>query len=110
MNLEFDQLQAIIHLHIILRNISEEFISYNIQSIICNSIIFIYLGLAIAQCVFVYVLANISNRNLLENYYKLAQPFQSIYYMFFVICCLSVLDRYVIRSPMTPRMTNRNVP
>ena len=49
------------------------------------------------QVIFVYSLSNNGegNDNFLENYYKLAQPLQSLYYMLFAICTVSVFDRYV---------------
>lgn len=40
-----------------------------------------------------------ANGNFLENYYKLAQPLQSLYYMLFAICTVSVFDRYDMANP-----------
>jgi len=61
-------------------------------TLICHGLLS---GIALIQCVFVYSLSASSHRNLLENYYTLAQPFQSLYYFLLAICTLSVVDRYV---------------
>ena len=58
-----------------------------------------------------------ANENFLENYYKLAQPLQSLYYMLFAICTVSVFDRFVFKFfllkiafkifQVTPRINKR---
>ncbi|CAH3195599.1 unnamed protein product, partial [Porites evermanni] len=63
-------------------------------SLFCHGLL---AGLALCQVIFVYSLSNngTANGNFLENYYKLAQPLQSLYYMLFAICTVSVFDRFV---------------
>ena len=60
-------------------------------------LLFYLSGLSLCQVIFVYSLSNngTANENFLENYYKLAQPLQSLYYMLFAICTVSVFDRFV---------------
>lgn len=53
-------------------------------------------GIAVSQCLFIYVLDNSSSElNLLNNYYTIAAPYHSIYYFLLAICSVSVLDRYL---------------
>lgn len=52
-------------------------------------------GIAVGQCIFVYSLSGKSEKVFLENYYQLALPFQSIYYLLLAISTVSILDRYV---------------
>ncbi|CAH3194502.1 unnamed protein product, partial [Porites evermanni] len=67
-------------------------------SLFCHGLL---AGLALCQVIFVYSLSNngTANGNFLENYYKLAQPLQSLYYMLFAICTVSVFDRYDMANP-----------
>lgn len=67
-------------------------------SLFCHGLL---AGLALCQVIFVYSLSNNSagDKNFLENYYKLAQPLQSLYYMLFAICTVSVFDRYDMANP-----------
>ena len=50
-------------------------------------------GLAVGQCIFVYSLTARNDEVFLENYHKLALPFQSMYYLFLAISMVSILDR-----------------
>ncbi|RMX60153.1 hypothetical protein pdam_00010103 [Pocillopora damicornis] len=67
-------------------------------SVFCHGLL---AGLALCQVIFVYSLSNNSEGDVvfLENYYKLAQPLQSLYYMLFAICTVSVFDRYDMANP-----------
>lgn len=67
-------------------------------SLFCHGLL---AGLALCQVIFVYSLSNNGkgDDNFLENYYKLAQPLQSLYYMLFAICTVSVFDRYDMANP-----------
>lgn len=67
-------------------------------SVFCHGLL---AGLALCQVIFVYSLSNNSQGDVvfLENYYKLAQPLQSLYYMLFAICTVSVFDRYDMANP-----------
>lgn len=67
-------------------------------SLFCHGLL---AGLALCQVIFVYSLSNNGedNVNFLKNYYKLAQPLQSLYYMLFAICTVSVFDRYDMANP-----------
>ena len=64
------------------------------------------IGIALIQCVFIYSLSETSYTNFLENYHKLAQPFQSVYYSLLAICTVSVADRYVFREFFFPCVTS----
>lgn len=61
-------------------------------ALICHGLL---AGIALIQCVFIYSLSETSYTNFLENYHKLAQPFQSVYYSLLAICTVSVADRYI---------------
>ncbi|XP_020630126.1 transmembrane protein 237A-like isoform X1 [Orbicella faveolata] len=67
-------------------------------SLFCHGLL---AGLALCQVIFVYSLSNSSEGDVvfLDNYYKLAQPLQSLYYMLFAICTVSVFDRYDMANP-----------
>ncbi|KAJ7334550.1 hypothetical protein OS493_014874 [Desmophyllum pertusum] len=67
-------------------------------SLFCHGLL---AGLALCQVIFVYSLSNNSKGDVvfLDNYYKLAQPLQSLYYMMFAICTVSVFDRYDMANP-----------
>ena len=71
-------------------------------------------GLALCQVIFVYSLSNNSEGDVvfLENYYKLAQPLQSLYYMLFAICTVSVFDRFALFLILTSicAMINKYIP
>ena len=71
-------------------------------------------GLALCQVIFVYSLSNNSDGDVvfLENYYKLAQPLQSLYYMLFAICTVSVFDRFALFLILTSTcaMINKYTP
>ena len=71
-------------------------------------------GLALCQVIFVYSLSNNSQGDVvfLENYYKLAQPLQSLYYMLFAICTVSVFDRFALFLILTSicAMINKYTP
>lgn len=67
-------------------------------SLFCHGLL---AGLALCQVIFVYSLSKngTGDANFLENYHRLAQPLQSLYYMLFAICTVSVFDRYDMANP-----------
>ncbi|XP_031558406.1 transmembrane protein 237A-like [Actinia tenebrosa] len=67
-------------------------------SLFCHGLL---AGFALCQCIFVYSLSDHvgGDKIFLEYYCKMAQPIQSIYYMLFALCTVSVFDRYDMANP-----------
>jgi len=66
--------------------------TFRALSMICHGLL---AGLTLAHIIFVYMLSDTSDRTLLENYHKLALPFQSMFNFLLSICAVSVLQRFV---------------
>ncbi|XP_032241891.1 transmembrane protein 237 [Nematostella vectensis] len=70
--------------------------AYRSFALFCHGLL---AGFALCQCIFVYSLSTHGDTVFLTYYSKLALPVQSLYYMLFALCTVSVFDRYDMANP-----------